>query len=252
MNKEDNMRNIADNLKISSLDDRNKRIIIIGDIHGCYDELIKLLNQVNYDCDNDIVVSVGDIMAKGPQSLEVLDFFVNNKNTFAVLGNHDYAVLRWLNVIQNNIVPIPFGLKEGSEHQNLANNLNDKQIDFLKNLPHVILIEKYNLIVLHAGLNPNIILQYNNSFDIMFTRNILENGKASELINNGTKWINLWNGPQTVVFGHDATRGIQKTEYAIGLDTGCVYGKYLTCVIYPNNEIISVPAEKSYVKIEPL
>lgn len=247
-NKEDNMRDLADELKIEKFNNYEyKRLIFIGDIHGCYDELMKLLNEINYDSNNDLVISVGDIMAKGPKSFEVLNFFINN-NCRAVLGNHDYAVLRWYTVLKNNIVPIPFGLKQGSEHQELAKNLNDQQFNYLKNLPHVLLIEKYNLIVLHAGINVNFKLENNNSFDIMHIRNIMDNCKGSELISNGSKWIDLWNGPQTIIFGHDAMRGIQLTNHAIGLDTGCVYGKYLTCLIFPENKIVSIPAIKSYTR----
>jgi predicted phosphodiesterase len=68
------------------------RTIVVGDIHGCYDELIKLLEKVELTS-ADRVVSVGDLIAKGPKSKEVLDLFSNDTRFSSVIGNHDLKVL---------------------------------------------------------------------------------------------------------------------------------------------------------------
>ena len=257
--KECKMRNIADPLKISTININNyKRTIIMGDIHGCYDELINLLNKVNYDSNNDLLISVGDLIAKGPKSLEVLNFFINNKNTLCVMGNHEYAVVRWLFFAESNESnkSIPIGLKPGSEHEKMAKMLNSEQIKYLYNLPHILQIStkfdidekktKNNLIIVHAGINPLIDISQNNSYDVMYVRNI-HNSLATEYISNGTNWTELWKGEETIIFGHDAIRGIQIKNNSIGLDSACVYGKQLSCIIYPNKEIVSVPALNMYV-----
>ena len=71
------------------------RLIIYGDIHGCYDELISLRKKINPQ-DNDIEVCVGDIITKGKDSIKTLDFIIEN-NIKSVLGNHEDKIIRYLN-----------------------------------------------------------------------------------------------------------------------------------------------------------
>ncbi|THV07393.1 Metallo-dependent phosphatase [Dendrothele bispora CBS 962.96] len=78
------------------LDDENRRVIVVGDIHGMHEKLLELLSEVSFDPLSDVLVSVGDILAKGPHSgsMAVLDFMVSN-NVTAVRGNHDQKVIEW-------------------------------------------------------------------------------------------------------------------------------------------------------------
>src|SRR6185295_13564667 len=69
------------------------RTIVVGDIHGCYDELMALLEKVGLRA-NDRVVSVGDLVAKGPKSREVLQLFMTDARFSTVIGNHDLALRR--------------------------------------------------------------------------------------------------------------------------------------------------------------
>src|SRR5215217_1246474 len=71
----------------------NSRTIVVGDIHGCYDELIELLAKVNFGPD-DRVVAVGDLVTKGPKNREVLELFMTDPRFSAVIGNHDLALRR--------------------------------------------------------------------------------------------------------------------------------------------------------------
>jgi len=56
-------------------------------------------------------------------------------------------------------------------------------------------------------------------------------------------WAQVWNGPEQVIFGHDAKRGLQNEKYAIGLDTGACYGNKLTGIILPDQKLVSVDSE---------
>ncbi|KAF5367493.1 hypothetical protein D9758_003741 [Tetrapyrgos nigripes] len=85
--------------------DENRRVVIVGDIHGMHEKLLELLSKLSFNPSSDVLVSVGDILTKGPHtgSMAVLDFLASN-NATAVRGNHDQKVLEWrswLNWIQS-------------------------------------------------------------------------------------------------------------------------------------------------------
>ena len=69
------------------------RRIVVGDIHGCYDELMELLEKIGIG-DDDHVISVGDLITKGPKSKEVLELFMTDARFSTVIGNHDLALRR--------------------------------------------------------------------------------------------------------------------------------------------------------------
>jgi predicted phosphodiesterase len=67
------------------------RTIVIGDIHGCFDELQDLLRVVELRTD-DRVIAVGDLIVKGPRNCDVLDRFIEDDRFSSVIGNHDRAL----------------------------------------------------------------------------------------------------------------------------------------------------------------
>src|SRR6476620_3067239 len=69
------------------------RRIVVGDLHGCYDELIELLEKIGIG-DDDRVICVGDLITKGPKSKEVLELFMTDARFSTVIGNHDLALRR--------------------------------------------------------------------------------------------------------------------------------------------------------------
>lgn len=73
--------------------DENKRHFVFGDIHGRYDEMIKCLEQANYDPAGDVIYSVGDMIDRGPRNIDVLNFFLDNDFCYAVRGNHEDMVI---------------------------------------------------------------------------------------------------------------------------------------------------------------
>ena len=103
-------------------------------------------------------------------------------------------------------------------------------------------IPQYNLIIVHAGINPYLGLEEQNPMDLTNMRRVMADGKAvAKGSYDGTPWAKVWSGPETIIFGHDAKAGLQQEQFALGLDTGCVYGDKLTAVVYPGGKLVTVP-----------
>ena len=66
---------------------------VIGDVHGCFDQFIRLLDKIEYDSQLDRIILTGDLVNRGPESLAVLNYCIANKNITSVLGNHDLYLL---------------------------------------------------------------------------------------------------------------------------------------------------------------
>eukprot|EP00027_Filamoeba_sp_ATCC50430_P005089 CAMPEP_0168548986 /NCGR_PEP_ID=MMETSP0413-20121227/4861_1 /TAXON_ID=136452 /ORGANISM="Filamoeba nolandi, Strain NC-AS-23-1" /LENGTH=392 /DNA_ID=CAMNT_0008579341 /DNA_START=1 /DNA_END=1175 /DNA_ORIENTATION=+ len=191
-----------------------KRAIVVGDVHGCLDELQLLLSKCQFNPEHDELIMVGDLCGKGPKSKELLQFLRDTKAK-AVLGNHDVHTMAC--------------------HTKKVNGL-----------PYYLVLDRFSTIVVHAGLLPDVHLDKQDPINMTYMRNILEDGKASKEATHGAPWASLWKGPYHVIFGHDAVRGLQKYPYATGLDTGCCYGGALTACVLPAKKLVSVPALKMY------
>ena len=103
---------------------------------------------------------------------------------------------------------------------------------------------------MHAGLVPGVALDAQSPKDLVSMRSIRPDGTASSRYEHGVPWASRWTGPELVLFGHDAVRGLQQWPHAIGLDTGCVYGGSLSGMLLPEREIVSVKAERAWLPVE--
>jgi len=131
--------------------DLTKRHFVVGDIHGRYKTFLRLLESADYDPENDIIYTVGDMIDRGSQSIEVLEFF-NQKNTFAIRGNHEVMAIddNWLMVWLSN-----GGVQTGvSLTEHLLNE--DWLRAHIKGLPYFIDVgdpdEEYSFRIVHACL----------------------------------------------------------------------------------------------------
>ncbi|HLT32019.1 MAG TPA: metallophosphoesterase [Myxococcaceae bacterium] len=207
------------------------RTLLIGDVHGCLDELRALLRVAALSAE-DRVVLLGDLVAKGPDSLGVVQF-VREQGFQAVLGNHEAHVLRaW-----------------DGEHAEIQQGLGEDGLGWLNTLPLSLRIPEHNVIAVHAGLVPGIALEAQSRENVLTMRSLRSDGTASKRVHEGEPWSQRWEGPEHVVFGHDAIRGLQRRPFATGLDTGCAYGRQLTALLLPEWELISVPAKRAYISV---
>lgn len=216
-----------------------ERTILIGDIHGCLDELGDLLVACAVDWKVDRVISVGDLVAKGPDSHGVLQL-VRETGIRAVLGNHDAKLL----TIGAEGARTDEG--DADHHTAVARTLDGYDWALLGALPLYLELPELNLLVVHGGLRPGVPLAEQPRGVLMNLRSITAAGAPSNRVDGGVPWASLWTGPEHVVFGHDAIRGLQQHPHATGLDTGCVYGRSLTALILPERRLVSVPARRTY------
>src|SRR3954469_3167212 len=215
------------------------RTLVIGDVHGCLDELRALVAKAGVTADDDVVF-VGDLVAKGPDSVGVIAW-ARERGAAAALGNHDDHVLQ-----------ARAGKAHAKEHhQKVAAALSAADADWLAARPLWVRLSGGGKphVVIHGGMVAGVPVENQERENLIAMRSITADGRPSKRI-EGTPWAALWTGPEHVVFGHDAIRGLQQHPLATGLDTGCVYGRELTALWVPSHQLVSVPARRAYAAMK--
>ncbi len=226
------------------------RTVIVGDVHGCLDELLALVEKCG-GLSSAHFVLVGDLVAKGPDSQGVVQW-TRESGAHAVLGNHDAHVLR----LRDGGPPTP-----KPHHASVAASLTPADWAHLAALPLWLAVDAQrgpleeardagaSHLVVHGGLVPGVPLGKQERANLLNLRSITDDGTPSKKL-DGAPWASLWRGPPHVVFGHDAVRGLQRHAWATGLDSGCVYGRALTALVLPTGELLSVPAHRAYAPMK--
>lgn len=207
------------------------RTLLIGDVHGCLDELRTLIARAALGAE-DRVVLLGDLVAKGPDSLGVVDY-VRDQGFEAIMGNHEAHVL---------------GAWDG-EHAEIKEGLGPLGLAWIAALPLTLRLPEHNVIAVHAGLVPGVPLERQLRENLLTMRSLREDGTGSKRVREGVPWAERWTGPEHVVYGHDAIRGLQQRALATGIDTGCAYGRQLTALLLPDWELLTVPARRAYTRV---
>lgn len=146
-----------------------QRCIIVGDIHGCFDEFQDLLQKTKYSADDCTLVLVGDLVNKGPKSVEVVQY-CREHNVLSVRGNHDEACLN--HALNRNSKPIP-------EKYEYVHKFTEEDIAWLQELPYTLEIPSLDAIIVHAGIVPGVPLAEQKVTDMVsgYTSMVLNSGK---------------------------------------------------------------------------
>ncbi|VDI31500.1 Hypothetical predicted protein [Mytilus galloprovincialis] len=230
-------------LTLYEKDIKNRQIFIIGDVHGCLEELEDLLVLANYESDKILLIFVGDLVNKGPHSVQIIRK-VRELNAYAVRGNHEEIALVQYMTWRNGEVVIPRKCSWTTE-------LNDDEVDFLEELPYTIDIPSKNALIVHGGIVPGVSLENQNLTHFISMRSLQIIGEeliASPRIFIGKPWASFWYGPRHVYFGHDAARSLQQYPYATGLDTRCLYGGFISGIFLDSNKILQIRAKLVHQK----
>ena len=236
---------------------------VIGDIHGCYDELEKLLRELGHEdlLDPDIsharegekprIVFVGDIVDRGDKivpALRLVHRLCTRGHALTVVGNHDDRFLRWLS---GRKVQIRHGLQESvDQFEEIARPERDRWreelIDFIKELPWALHLDGGRLIVAHAAWHAELHEESSPDRIRSYTMYGPTTGRTTpEGFPERIDWAPSYEGPELVVFGHQVYDAPYWQDYAIGIDTGCVFGGALTALRYPSMEIVSVRSTRA-------
>ena len=211
------------------------RTIVVGDIHGCYDELLDLLSLIQFR-QSDQIIAVGDLITKGPANRAVLDRFITDSRFASVIGNHDLALLRhW----KGEDVKLSRAQKTAVKELESA---KQKYHAYLAGLPFW--IDRQTYLVVHAGIRPGIPLATQSPDDLTTLRTLGPKPTSGR----GVPWYRTYDGTQKILFGHWPARRPRLGINAVGLDTGCVYGHRLTAFAIDTAEFVSVPARAAYAR----
>ena len=221
----------------------SQRLVFIGDVHGCFDELAELLARLDPGPD-DVVVAVGDMVTKGPHPARCLDLW-RERRYLAVQGNNEIKLLGrarpLLRFLQGDEV-----LRRGD------------LLRYIRSWPLVIDFPDVRTTAVHGGFLPG--MQVTEE-EVEARREILpelrwirrkkdgwvavpkEKKKKDDVL-----WAGKWRGDRMIVYGHTPVPEPRFDRMALGLDTGCVYGGKLTAAILSGGrwDVVSVPARRKY------
>lgn len=239
---------------------------VIGDVHGCFDELCRLLTQLGYqlDLNGEVwrlhhpqgrkVVFVGDLVDRGPRTPDVLRLAmaaVHSGDAYCVVGNHD---LKLFKALRGRQVKISHGLAESLEQLGQESAaFRDQVMKFLDGLVSHYVFDGGRLVVAHAGLRAE--MHGRGSGKV---RDFAMYGETTgETDDYGLpvryNWAADYRGSALVVYGHTPVLNTEWFNNTLCLDTGCVFGGRLTALRYPERELVAEPAARRYYEpIRPL
>jgi hypothetical protein len=238
------------------------RTIIVGDVHGCAHELETLLTEVGFGT-GDRLVLVGDVVARGPDSIGALDI-VRRTGAILVRGNHEERLLT-----SREASTHPFGWNAPSRpvrksakplgriHAEVAEKLRPVDWTLLDSAPLYVDLPEHGVRVVHAGVVPGVAIEKQDREALLTIRSLGPRGEALEK-RGDVLWGERYRGAPHVVFGHHARTKPQLHPWATGLDTGCVYGGFLTALVLEDGQriprnvaarrklLVQVPAAREY------
>ncbi len=232
---------------------------LVGDVHGCFDELLELLRQLGYEVDaNEAnpqalppagrrLVFLGDLADRGPKCPAVLRLAMNMVRAghgFCVMGNHDNKLMRQL---KGNDVEVSRGLQEtldqlaGESPEFLA-----ELFEFLGDLPMHLVLDEGRLVVAHGGLSESLHGVESRKAKAFCLFGDPTGEEDEEGFPVRRDWAAAYKGQAAVVYGHTPVDEVLWINNTINLDSGCVFGGQLTGLRYPERELIQVRAQREY------
>ncbi len=210
--------------------ERPPRVFVVGDLHGCFDELQVMLahlrNELSLSPD-DLLIFLGDYIDRGPKSKEVIEQMLAIKrerpNTVFLKGNHEDMLLDYLGhggecgdvYLENGGAEFlkSYGLHPFATREDILAAISPEHVEFLQSLEHGVMLAEF--LFVHAGINPSMPLDQQSVHDVLWIRGNFTHSPHS--------------AGKTVVFGHTPFEDVfLDLPYKIGVDTGLVFGNRLS------------------------
>jgi serine/threonine protein phosphatase 1 len=206
----------------------NEKIFAVGDIHGCLDKLKRLISRLDV-AGTDTVIFLGDYIDRGPDPKGVVDFLIRFSDeckgrVIFLKGNHEVMFLDYLKGLNREAYLYYGGTStvESYSREKGVFYLPEEHRRFFDGLGLFYEVDDY--VFVHAGLRPGVPIESQSEYDMLWIR--------AEFIDSDYDW------GKRVIFGHTAFMVPDMDKNKIGIDTGAVYGRELTCLILPDMDFI--------------
>jgi calcineurin-like phosphoesterase family protein len=230
---------------------------IVGDVHGCYTELVDLLIKLGWTVDligakatnpqGRQAVFLGDLVDRGPATPAVLRLAMNmvsSRVALCIPGNHENKLKR---ALDGRNVTMSHGLGESIEQlSHETPEFRTEVATFIEGLVSHAVLDGGSLVVAHAGLPE---AMHGRSSDAVRSFALYGDttGETDEFgLPVRYPWANDYRGRAAVVYGHTPVAEAVWINGTICIDTGCVFGGSLTALRWPERELVSVPARATY------
>lgn len=250
-----------------------KGLDVIGDIHGCMDEWLLLLEKLGYKQSADDlyrhpegrkILSLGDIMSRGPRSLDSLLFFeahIKAGLAYMIDSNHGWKIARWLDGRKvtlahgDELVEEEF-LEYERQHGSLATNrLKERIKNMLLDAPsHYVIRDQGSpmAVAVHAGIRDDYIGNHSPKI-----ADYCRYGPVVGVQRNGKPkrgdWTIHHHSPELIIWGHDPRPVAVEMQRTVNIDQGAVFGGDLTALRLPSKEIVQVAShDYAQAAINPL
>ena len=236
---------------------------VIGDVHGCYDELVDLLGKLGYASDtenvwhhgkNRTLIFVGDLVDRGPKVVEAATLIMDccaAGTAYCVPGNHDNKLMR---ALQGKNVQVTHGLGDSLAQiaalpDDAQTAFKERYIKFVDSLISHLWLDGGSLVVAHAGMKEEMIGRASGKVRD-FALYGETTGETDEFgLPIRWDWAGEYRGVTSVVYGHTPVPAPpQWLNNTLDIDTGCVFGGVLTALRWPEKEIVSVAALRVYAE----
>lgn len=237
------------------------RYDVIGDVHGCLNELHALFSDMGYKLKEHIFVHpggripvfLGDITDRGPQSVEMIhlvhDMVVNHQKAHYVPGNHCNKLYRYF--LGNN-VQVRHGLETTVEEyealpQDEQRLVKAQFMELYDHAPLYLELPDVNAVVAHAGIKENDIGRDDKKVKSFVLYGDVTGGFYDDGRPVRRDWAKDYHGCRWIIYGHTPVLKPRMVHKTINIDTGCVFGNQLTAFRLPEKKAISVPSEQPFI-----